>query len=458
MRTAPRQLDIQSAYDTVDHVALLWKLREKGVPRYLVAWIRAFLAHRTAQLVVNESAYPFDISVGVPQGSPLSPTLFLVFVDDLLQDLERIVRLQAFADDILLWDIMTYRGSCPPRVQEALRIVEAWSQEWGLTFNVAKCQAIDISTLRQRSSLELRMHDALVTQVQEFRYLGVWVDSSLRWARQIRESCSACMARLRVLRRLCATYWGLHPQVVEVLVKALVFPRLFYGVSAWGGAIRFLARLRPIDRVLRMAAVVTLGLLRTTSAVKALSVCGWLPADLAIRFELVRFILRQRCYGREDLLTTDYSPGVNRVVSAIDVARRAVERFQAWNTATREGWEHLDRLQLGPAAPWDPISPLPVRFLARETAREELISAHHTHPGVWIYTDGSVQPGACGAAALFEDPHGPFGRACLSITLGPLQSSTDAELAGIRLALDHLASRTDWHQAYIVSDSQAALL
>ncbi|MCG8453615.1 MAG: hypothetical protein MI717_10590, partial [Spirochaetales bacterium] len=61
-------LDIQSAYDTVDHVALLWKLREKGVPRYLVAWIRAFLAPRTAQLVVNESAYPFDISVGVPQG------------------------------------------------------------------------------------------------------------------------------------------------------------------------------------------------------------------------------------------------------------------------------------------------------------------------------------------------------------------------------------------------------
>ena len=272
--------------------------------------------------MVNESVFPFDIHVGVPQGSPLSPTLFLVFVDDLLQDLEQLVRLQAFADDILLWDVMTYRGPCPPRVQEALRVVESWSHEWGLTFNVTKCQAIDISTLRQRSGLELRMHDALVTQVQEFRYLGVWVDSSLTWARQIRESCCACLTHLCVLRRLCATYWGLHPQVVEVLVKALVFPRLFYGVSAWGGAVRYLARLRPIDRVLCMEAVVTLGLLRTTSAVKALAVCGWLPADLAIRFELVRFILRQRCYGREDLLTTDYSPGVNRVVSAIDVARR----------------------------------------------------------------------------------------------------------------------------------------
>ena len=97
-------------------------------------------------------------------------------------------------------------------------------------------------------------------------------------------------------------------------------------------------------------------------------------------------------------------------------------------------------------------------LLDRETAREALISARHRQPGVWIYTDGSVQPGACGAAALFEDPHGPFGQARLSITLGPLQSSTDAELAGIRLALDHLTLRTDWLQAYIVSDSQAALL
>ena len=63
-----------------------------------------------------------------------------------------------------------------------------------------------------------------------------------------------------------------------------------------------------------------------------------------------------------------------------------------------------------------------------------------------------------GAAAIFEDLHGPFGQARLLITLGPLQSSTNAELAGIRLALNHLASQTDWHQVYIVSDSQAALL
>lgn len=95
-------LDIERAYVTVDHAALLWKLKSRGIPRCLVAWIRAFLAGRTAQLVVNEAVFPFNISVGVPQGSPLSPTLFIIFIDDLLEALTPIVQIQAFADALYI--------------------------------------------------------------------------------------------------------------------------------------------------------------------------------------------------------------------------------------------------------------------------------------------------------------------------------------------------------------------
>ena len=78
-------------------------------------------------------------------------------------------------------------------------------------------------------------------------------------------------------------------------------------------------RLCSIDRILRLSAVVTLGLLSTTSEAKALVICGWLPADLKVRLAVVRFILRQCTYGREDLLETDFTLGENSIISAIDV-------------------------------------------------------------------------------------------------------------------------------------------
>ena len=55
---------------------------------------RAFLASRKAQRVVNEAFFPFDISVDVPQGSPLPPTLFIIFIDHLLEAFTPVVQIQ----------------------------------------------------------------------------------------------------------------------------------------------------------------------------------------------------------------------------------------------------------------------------------------------------------------------------------------------------------------------------
>ena len=91
-------------------------------------------------------------------------------------------------------------------------------------------------------------------------------------------------------------------------------------------------------------------------------------------------------------------------------------------------------------------------------AQEEIRSLQITSAaGVWIYTDGSILEGECGAAAFIDDAKSPCGEARIMAKLGPLHSTTDTELLGIRLALDHLSSRTDWTHTFIVSNSQAAL-
>lgn len=69
-----------------------------------------------AQLMVNDAVFPFDVSVGVPQGLPISPTMFILFINDLMEALAPLVHIQAFADDLLLWIVTAYIGACPQEV------------------------------------------------------------------------------------------------------------------------------------------------------------------------------------------------------------------------------------------------------------------------------------------------------------------------------------------------------
>ena len=118
----------------------------------------------------------------------------------------------------------------------------------------------------------------------------------------------------------------------------------------------------------------------------------------------------------------------------------------------------MDPLCFCEHALWDPALALQIRFLLRETALAEIGSLQTTaSDGVWIYMNGSILERERGAAAFFDDAQGPFGEVQLMAKLGPLHSITDAELLSMRLALDHLSSQTDWTQAFITSNSQAAL-
>lgn len=68
----------------------------------MVGRTRAFLEHQAVVLVVGGSEFPYPIWVGVPEGSLLFPTIFLVFIDDLFQQLSQLAQCQNFADDMFI--------------------------------------------------------------------------------------------------------------------------------------------------------------------------------------------------------------------------------------------------------------------------------------------------------------------------------------------------------------------
>ena len=95
-------LDFSKAFDKVSHEKLLLKLHHWGVRRQILHWIKAFLSNRS-QTVVLESKKSSQVTVtsGVPQGSVLGPILFLVFINDLPENIKSKVRL--FADDTTVY-------------------------------------------------------------------------------------------------------------------------------------------------------------------------------------------------------------------------------------------------------------------------------------------------------------------------------------------------------------------
>ena len=95
-------LDFQKAFDTVPHQRLLTKLKAYGVHGSVHAWINSFLSQRKQRVVVNGaySQWNYETS-GIPQGSVLGPTLFIIYFNDLPETVESMVHI--FADDTKIY-------------------------------------------------------------------------------------------------------------------------------------------------------------------------------------------------------------------------------------------------------------------------------------------------------------------------------------------------------------------
>ena len=181
-KTVMLALDIQGAYDRVWHEGLLAKLLDLAIPPALVGWVSAFLSDRSAHLRVGEFVEHRQLSMGVPQGSPLSPILFLVFIDDLVRELSEIAHAQAFADDVVVWWHARKGDSGEAVGCRVLGVVERWSVAWRATLNPSKCQTMIISRQRAEPLPTLTLHGSPLTFVDRLRYLGVWFDPTLSWS------------------------------------------------------------------------------------------------------------------------------------------------------------------------------------------------------------------------------------------------------------------------------------
>jgi hypothetical protein len=178
-------LDISKAFDKVWHRGLLHKLKSNGIDGSLLNWLEDYLSDRKIRVVINGQCAPWaDTNAGVPQGSILGPLLFLVFINDVVDDISSDINL--FADDTSLLKIIEQLNDSFAIINNDLTKLSVWADKWLVTYNPAKTVSLFISkkkdTLRRPP---LFLKGSRINEVDSHCHLGVDLESSFTWLTHI---------------------------------------------------------------------------------------------------------------------------------------------------------------------------------------------------------------------------------------------------------------------------------
>ena len=130
-------------------------------------------------MIDGEESESVPVTSGVPQGSVLGPILFLVYINDLPDEVRSQVRL--FADDTALYLTMESEDDSSA-LQNDLDILSAWESRWDMEFNPSKCQVVHVTGSKGPvNKTNYVLHGQVLESVTSARYLGVDISSNLSW-------------------------------------------------------------------------------------------------------------------------------------------------------------------------------------------------------------------------------------------------------------------------------------
>ena len=256
--------DVKGAYNGVCKERLLQRMRARGIPDELLRWINAFCSDRTTTIQVNGHSSEVQSlpQAGLPQGSPLSPILFLFFNADLVQRrIDSHGGAIAFVDDFTAWVTGPTAQSNRQGIEAIIKDALDWETRSGATFNIQKTAIIHFTRKSYKSDSQPFMIKGQAVDPQDHvKILGVVMDAKLKYKEHIWMAASRGLQAAMELRRLR----GLTPSTTRQLFTCMVTPVVDYASHVWMHACNY-KLVGPINRVQRMAAQAIVGTFRTVA-------------------------------------------------------------------------------------------------------------------------------------------------------------------------------------------------
>ena len=261
--------DIKKAFDKVWHEGILFKLKQLGITGPLLEWFTDYLTNRFQRVgIKGQNSDWAKVTAGVPQGSVLGPLLFMVYINDLVDNIQSSVKL--YADDTTLYIASENSADGIALLNLDLQTISDWSKQWLVTFCPQKTEFMNLS-LRQKDETDSPIFEGQpLKTVQSHKHLGVTFTSNLSWSEHINSIVTSSSKSIDVMKKL---KYSLDRKTLETIYMSFVRPKLEYASIIWHDCTQTESEL--LESIQLDAARVVTGAKRGTSHAKIYQECGW---------------------------------------------------------------------------------------------------------------------------------------------------------------------------------------
>jgi ribonuclease HI len=458
--------DLSKAFDTVWKEGLLLKLLRMKVCGKMYNWLHDFLFQRTARVKLDGTLSNLvKMREGVPQGGVVSPTLFLVYINDIVSSVPRHVSNTLHADDFAVWASETSTGTATHRIQTTINRVSSWTNTWALNINTLKTTATLFSLSTSKEKISLKLDNQQVPQVDTPTFLGVTLDTRLTWKPHIETMEQRTVKKLSLMKKLAGTSWGANAKILRQVYTGAVRPAAEYASSSWMTASK--TSKTKLDKVQNSGLRIILGAMKTTPIGELEKTADLQPLESRREYKALAQAEKSKrlpSHPLHDKLQKQTKNrlkrrSLNHIVKDLQEEKSNCiatncEDLQPTKWTQRR---HVPQIRCDVPDLEKKGTQLPT--LQRSITLEMIEKRYPSHSWIHAFTDGSADEAVrnAGSGVSIRFPERPSAE--ISIPVGERSSNYRAEVQALTIATQHLIETDDLPTTNLVflTDSLSAL-
>ncbi|XP_031328755.1 uncharacterized protein LOC116159809 [Photinus pyralis] len=265
-------------------------LKSNGLSGNIYNFVKNFLNDRTFKIRLNgKLSTQRTLENGIAQGSVISTSLFLIAINNCVENISTPVKANLYADDLVIYVKGKNIHSIQKILQNTLSRLENWSKTSGFRFSTEKTKCISFTKKTPKSSPLLKLYGKTLKFEKTIRFLGIIFDQKLNWKPHIEYLKKSCYGAINLLKVLSSHHWGADTKTLLQIYQHLIRSKLDYGSISYATARK--SHIKIIDTIQHSAIRIALGAFCTSPTTSMLCLANEPPLVFRRKFLTFNFAI-----------------------------------------------------------------------------------------------------------------------------------------------------------------------